>query len=88
MGLRRMKTMWGSSAKQAGGSGSTTEFAKKPPRALEYVVVHELAHVAIRRHGGEFFALLDRVLPHWRPIRAALGHEVWRKVGEPPGPER
>jgi predicted metal-dependent hydrolase len=82
-GLRRMKTKWGSCSEATGRVWLNIELAKKPTQALEYVVVHELAHVAIHRHGDEFLALLDRLLPRWRLVRAELGslplgYEVWR----------
>lgn len=82
-GLRRMKTKWGSYSEATGRVWFNTELAKKPAKALECVVVHELAHIAVRRHGEQFFALLDRVLPRWRLVRAELGalplgHDIWR----------
>jgi predicted metal-dependent hydrolase len=45
--------------------------------------MHELTHVAVRRHGDRFLALLDAHLPHWRLVRSELGslplgHEDWR----------
>ncbi|MES2210153.1 MAG: SprT family zinc-dependent metalloprotease [Chloroflexota bacterium] len=82
-GLRRMKTKWGSYSEGTGRVWFNTELAKKPPRALEYVVVHELTHVAVRRHSDRFLGLLDAQLPHWRLVKAELGalplgHEDWR----------
>jgi len=82
-GLRRMKTKWGSYSEATGRAWFNTELAKKPPRALEYVVVHELTHVAVRRHSDWFLGLLDAQLPHWRLVRAELGslplgNEDWR----------
>jgi predicted metal-dependent hydrolase len=82
-GIRRMKTKWGSCSEATGRVWLNTELAKKPRRALEYVVVHELAHVAIHGHGDVFITLLDRLLPRWRFIRAELGslplgYEIWR----------
>ena len=39
-----------------------------PKRVLEYVVVHELAHLKHRSHGEEFWAFLGSMLPdHERP---------------------
>lgn len=34
-----------------------------PREAVEYVVVHELAHLVHRNHGPEFYALVASVLP-------------------------
>lgn len=44
-----------------------------PPEAIDYVVVHELAHLVHRNHGPEFYALIERYLPdyqaRWRQLR-------------------
>ncbi|WP_413208138.1 M48 family metallopeptidase [Rhodospirillum sp. A1_3_36] len=42
-----------------------------PLDAIDYVVTHELCHIAVSHHGPEFFELLDRVLSDWerRKIR-------------------
>jgi len=48
------------------------ELAKKPARCLEYIVVHELAHLLTRHHDDRFNALMDRRFPNWRLRRQAL----------------
>ncbi|WP_202943502.1 M48 metallopeptidase family protein [Geobacter metallireducens] len=58
------------------------ELAKKPAPCLEYIVVHELAHLLERHHSDRFTALMDRFMPQWRLYRdelnrAPLGHEAW-----------
>jgi predicted metal-dependent hydrolase len=78
-----MKTKWGSHSEKTGRLWFNTELAKKPRRALEYVVVHELAHTVVRGHGQDFVAILDMWLPQWRLVRdelgaLPLGHENWR----------
>jgi predicted metal-dependent hydrolase len=37
-----------------------------PAEAVEYVVVHELAHIAEKNHGPRFYALVASVLPDYR----------------------
>ncbi len=81
-GIRRMKTRWGGCNPQARRAWFNLELAKKPPQCLEYIVVHELSHLRVRRHDAEFVALLDRHLPSWRSLKALLareplGHETW-----------
>lgn len=33
--------------------------------AIDYIITHELCHIAVPHHGPEFFELPDRVLPDW-----------------------
>ena len=34
-----------------------------PPQAVDYVIVHELAHIAQKNHSSRFYALVERYLP-------------------------
>ncbi len=43
-----------------------------PVEAIEYVVVHELAHIVHKNHGPNFYALIETVLPDWKTRRALL----------------
>ena len=43
-----------------------------PDEAVDYVVVHELAHIVHKNHGREFYALVQSVLPDWRQRQALL----------------
>jgi len=43
-----------------------------PRSAVEYVAVHELAHIAHKNHGREFYALIGSVLPDFRDREALL----------------
>jgi predicted metal-dependent hydrolase len=37
--------------------------AEYPPEAVDYVVVHELAHIKIKNHSRDFHALVGKYLP-------------------------
>lgn len=43
-----------------------------PPEAIDYVVVHELAHIRHKNHGPAFYALVARYLPDYRRRQALL----------------
>lgn len=43
-----------------------------PEPAIDYVVVHELAHIAHKNHGPQFWALVEHYLPDYRARRAML----------------
>lgn len=57
---------------RAGHIRLNTELVKKPKDLLEYVIVHEMAHLLQPRHSPAFIALLDRHYPAWREARAEL----------------
>lgn len=82
--LQRMKTRWGGCNHRSGTIRLNTELVKKPKDLLEYVVVHELAHLVEPTHSERFVALMTRHYPAWRVARAELNElplaaEVWRE---------
>ncbi len=81
--VQRMKTKWGSCSPSSRSIRLNTELGKKPPECLEYIIVHEMAHLLELTHNERFTALLDHFLPHWRYHRETLNnlplrHENWR----------
>ena len=43
-----------------------------PLEVVDYVVVHELAHLKVRNHSKEFWNLVKGILPHYAKRRAWL----------------
>lgn len=81
--LQRMKTRWGSCNYRAKHIRLNTELVKKPKDLLEYVVVHEMAHLLEPTHSQRFVDLLDKHYPHWKESRnelneLPLGSEIWK----------
>jgi predicted metal-dependent hydrolase len=74
-GIKRMKTKWGSCNINDRRIWLNLELAKKPLECLEYVLVHELAHLLERHHSTRFTALMDTALPNWRNLRDQLNAE-------------
>lgn len=72
-GVKRMRTRWGTCNHRARRIWLNFELAKRPPACLEYVVVHELAHIIVPDHSRAFWAVLDRHMPEWRTAKAELG---------------
>jgi predicted metal-dependent hydrolase len=43
-----------------------------PVDAVDYVITHELCHIAEPHHGSSFFELLDKVMPDWERRKQRL----------------
>ena len=43
-----------------------------PPEAIDYVVVHELAHIRHKNHGPDFYRLVAAYLPDYKARQALL----------------
>ena len=75
LGLRRMKRSWGTCAK----SGLITLnplLMKAPPAYIDYVIAHELCHLREHNHSLAFYHLLERLVPNWEILRAALNERA------------
>ncbi len=58
--VRRMKTKWAACVQHSNSIWLNPELAKKNPRSLEYIVVHELTHLHERTHNERFIDLMDQ----------------------------
>ncbi len=80
--IRTMKTKWGTCNVKAKRIWLNTELAKKPIESIEYILVHEMAHLLERNHNEKFIFYMDKFLPKWKHLReklnrSALGHVEW-----------
>lgn len=67
-----MTTKWGTCNPISKKIWLNVQLAKKPIECLEYVILHELAHLKVHNHGPEFTAILDKYMPYWRDHRRRL----------------
>ena len=74
--IRAMKRKWGACRPQRRDIVFNLELAKQPPAAIDYVVLHELAHLLEPSHGPRFQAILSAHLPDWRAVETALNGRV------------
>ena len=70
--IRNMTSRWGSCNTKTGRITLNLQLIKYPLPCLQYVLLHELAHLRVRGHGADFKALLDRYMPDWRARRKLL----------------
>lgn len=63
----------GGSSTTAGPARLLQGRSRRPPvDAIDYVITHELCHVAEPHHGAAFFDLLDKVMPDWERRKQRL----------------
>ena len=46
-----------------------------PEKAVDYVIVHELAHIKHKNHGAEFYKLIEKYMPDYRDYEKILKHK-------------
>ena len=62
--VRRLRRRWGSLS-PAGRLLLNCRLIEAPLDTIDYVITHELCHMAEPHHGPAFYRLLDRVMPDW-----------------------
>lgn len=70
--IRNMTTRWGSCSILKKRICLALQLAAKPDECLEYVILHELAHLKEAGHGPKFKSILDFYMPDWRERRKKL----------------
>ncbi len=77
---------WGSCTFTAGVIRISTRAAGLPGWVLDYLLMHELAHLEVPDHGPRFWALVNRypLTERARGYLMALDHEAGRRTGESP----
>lgn len=69
--LRAMRRRWGSCTRQ-GLLTLNTHLVKAPVHCIDYVLLHEIAHLRELNHSKHYYAVLEQLLPGWKAVRAEL----------------
>ena len=70
--IREMKSRWGSCNPAKGTISLNLRLIEKPSACIEYVVLHELAHLIHPGHDRKFYSFLDLHMPDWRRRKRKL----------------
>lgn len=76
-GVKQMKTKWGSCNINAKRIWLNLELAKKPKPLLDYVVLHEIAHLKERLHNDRYKGILTKHMPSWKSRQDELNKVVY-----------
>lgn len=66
-----MKKQWGSCSAK-GLLMLNPHLVKAPKECIDYVILHELCHIAEHNHSERFWRLLTQVMPNWKEVKAKL----------------
>lgn len=69
--VRQTRQRWGSMS-PAGRLLLNRRLVQAPVDAIDYVITHELCHLAEPHHGAAFFELLHKVMPDWERRKQRL----------------
>lgn len=70
--IRTMTGRWGSCTPAKYKITINKNLINPPHRCLEYVVLHELAHLVEANHSKKFYAIIEEVMPDWKERRKEL----------------
>lgn len=66
-----MQKQWGSCSTK-GNLILNPHLVKAPRECIDYVILHELCHIAEYNHSERFWRLLTQVMPNWKEVKAEL----------------
>jgi len=69
--VRDLSYRWGSCSR-SGAISFHWKLFQLPVRLVDYVILHELVHLAEPHHGPGFYACLERALPDWQERKEQL----------------
>lgn len=70
--FRDMKTRWGSCNTLTRSITFNLQLYKKPLEVIDYVILHELAHIPYPHHQKEFWNFVEKYIPDWKKRRDLL----------------
>jgi predicted metal-dependent hydrolase len=66
-----MQTQWGSCSPN-GRITLNPHLVKAPRECIDYVILHELCHIAEHNHSERFYRLMSKVMPKWEKTKERL----------------
>ncbi len=69
--LLSMQTQWGSCSPK-GQLTLNPHLVKAPRECIDYVLLHELCHIAEHNHSEDFYRLVKQVMPNWQKVKERL----------------
>ncbi|MDR1567501.1 MAG: M48 family metallopeptidase [Streptococcaceae bacterium] len=77
IGIRKMSSRWGSCTTKTRRIRLNSALKYCSRECLEYVIVHELAHLRENNHSSRFWAIVSGVLPDYKARQSKLRMLQW-----------
>lgn len=74
--FRRMSSRWGSCQPKTAAITLNLRLLYAPMECIEYIIVHELAHLVEANHSPAFHRVVSEVMPDWKERRKKLESAV------------
>lgn len=74
--VKKVSTRWGSCSRR-GNLNFSHKLALLRPEEIDYVVVHELCHLAEFNHGPRFWKLVEQTIPNYMQIRKGMRFAIF-----------
>lgn len=74
--VKKVSTRWGSCSRR-GNLNFSHKLALLRPEEIDYVVVHELCHLAEFNHGPKFWKLVEQTIPNYMQIRKGMRFAIF-----------
>lgn len=81
--VRRMRSRWGSCSNK-GSLSLNWKILAAPQDVIDYLIVHELAHLIEQNHSHRFWAVVERAMPDFKTHRKWLkthGNSILNRFG-------
>lgn len=69
--LLSMQTQWGNCSVK-GNLTLNPNLIKASKECIDYVILHELCHIAEHNHSDQFYRLMNQVMPNWEKVKTRL----------------
>lgn len=69
--IRNQKSRWGSCSSR-GNLNFNYKIVFLPAELADYIIVHELCHIAQMNHGKNFWNLIAKTVPQWETLRKEM----------------
>ena len=69
--LKNHKSLWGSCSRR-GNLNFNIKILQLPESQMDYIIVHELCHLAEFNHSKSFWTLVSRTVPNYKHIKQEL----------------